>query len=87
MQNILIEHTRAWRLKHFMVKPFVPIFQRTREAYAAGAQWMQKEKITVPKYNRWGWNFYSMPIPTPAPKKMWPIVRVRRARLGQLKLF
>lgn len=79
MQNILIEHTRAPRLKHFMVKTFVPVFKQvvTKETWLSN-------KLGEPKYIKGDENFYCMIVPTPAPKKMWPIVRVRRARAGQL---
>ena len=81
MQNILIEHTRAPKMKHFMVKKFIPVFEKV---YLA--EYWLSNLVGEIRYVRWGWNF-DQPTPTSIPQKMWPIVRVRRARLGQLRLL
>jgi hypothetical protein len=82
MTNILIEHTRAPRMKYFFVKKFIPVFEQvvTKETWLSN-------KLGEPKYIKGQENFYSMPTPTSIPKKMWPIARVRRARTGQLRLL
>lgn len=81
MKNILIEHTRASKMVHFMVKKFVPVFEKV----VSKETWLSNH-IGELRYTRWSSNF-DQPTPTSIPHKLWPIVRIRRKRAGQLELF
>lgn len=86
MKNITVEQTRAKKMRNCFVRKFVPIYQRTMEGYAAGAHWLSKAKILIPRYERGeAWHCLT-PSPTSIPNKMWPIRRVRVRRAGQLEL-
>lgn len=85
MKNILIEQTRTKKMKHYFVKPFVPIFARTelRKDYVAFKGWVTQ---CLPIYTRWEYNWWSV-SKTSIPKKVWPIVRARVKKTGQLCLL
>lgn len=88
MINILIEQTRTEKMKHWGVKKFVPVFERMEEQevykYPTGLNF---EKILkeFPRYERGEYNWWQL-SKTSIPKKVWPISRIKRRRIGQLEL-
>lgn len=85
MQNI----TRIEKMKHWGARSFVPVFERLVEEevykYPTGANF-EKIKKLFPRYERGEYNFWLV-SKTSIPKKVWPVVRAKRKKVGQLSLW
>lgn len=85
MPNPTVEKTR--NLSHLCAKKFVPVFERLKETYIPARKFAEQGKTEMlPRYERWGYNFWNV-MPTSKPNTIWAIYRIRRARLGQLRLL
>lgn len=82
MKNTLIEHTRAKKMRHCMVRKFVPLFKRVvvKETWLSGV-------LGEPLYECGNIAYWFNLTPTSIPKKMWAIVRAKKRKVGQLELI
>lgn len=72
--------------RHLGARSFVPVFERV-EPVEYRDIWSGKHIVKdEPRYKRGGWNFFTVQS-TQKVRFMWAMVRVKRAKAGQLKLF
>lgn len=87
MKNLTIEQTRTSRMKHCMIKKFVPVFQRMEEQYVKPLWNVSGKYMLVSRYDKGDLFYYFNFSKTSIPKKIWPIARAKRKKAGQLSLW
>ena len=72
-------------MKHYFIRSFIPVFDRQEDIEERDFWSGKKTMISVLKYERWSYNYWTV-HPTTIPKKIWVIIRAKIRRTGQLEL-
>lgn len=74
-------------MNHCMIRPFMPVFERKYKTYLVASGFGQEGGYQMVKVEPGEFYPVCSISPTSIPNKVWPLVRMRKRRTGQLELI